>query len=316
MKMMTKTAAFLGAALFCLSGCSARFITAGTGVKYKNAEKYTAGDCEITGKIDALDIDWPSGSVEVKVSDGDTVTVKETTKADLEDDLKVHSWADGSVLRVRFCKSGTNYRKSESKTLEITVPEGTLFETVTADTASAELTCTGLKAKTVDLDAASGTLRYTGTADTFRADAASGNVVFSGEARVIKTDTASGNVTVDLTGRNESISADTASGKMNISAEQPGKISADSASGDQSFRLNAVPQEMNLDSASGDVCIYLPEDAGFTADISTASGTVQSEMPLTKSGNGTYTCGSGGSKIEVDTASGDVSIMKLRGEAE
>ncbi|MBQ3939704.1 MAG: DUF4097 family beta strand repeat protein [Oscillospiraceae bacterium] len=311
MNMMKKAAAAcLSAALLCLSGCSVSFRMQTTGIRYSHADSYTAGDREITEPIDALDIDWPSGAVTVSTGSSNSVTIKETTAADLKDELKVHSWTDGSVLRVRFCKSGVSYREKEAKTVEITVPEGTVFETVRLDTASADAEFNGITAKKADLDAASGKIGYTGSADTFNADAASGNISFSGESGSIKANTSSGTVTLTQQGAAADIHADTASGKIVIEAEQADNISANSASGDQTLRLKTVPKKMNLDTASGDVTLYLPEDADFTADIDTASGDVSYNLPLTKSGSDTYTGGSGTNQIDIDTASGDVQILK------
>ena len=312
MRNLAKTAAaLLSAALLCLSGCSVSFVNLGGGVHYQHTESYTAGDREITEPITALDIEWPSGSVRVSAVSGSTVTIKETTDADLDDDLKVHSWTDGGVLRVRFCKSGVSYRKSAKKTLEITVPEDTVFEKISADSASADLVCDQLRTKQAVMDPASGNLSYTGTADSFRASTASGNISFSGEADEINTDAASGEISVVQHGKSGSISADTASGNITVEAEQTDRLKAHSASGEQSLRLQEMPQQTSLDSASGNVTMYLPEDADFTADISTASGSVNYELPLTKSDGSTYTCGSGANKLSIGTASGDVRLLKL-----
>ena len=70
-----------------------------------------------------------------------------------------------------------------------------------------------------------------------------------------------------------------------------------------------MPENVSIDSASGDGMIYVPENSDFTANIDTASGDFNTDIPLTHKGD-KYICGSGNNKINIDTASGDVSINK------
>ena len=302
-------AALISTVMVCLCGCSVGFI-GGSKVRYDNADKYTAGDREITEKIDKLDIDWVSGKVTVTADDVSTVTVKETTKGDLEDKIKVHTWAEGSTLHVRFCKSGERYSEKEMKTLEITVPEDVLYKSVKVDSASADVVCEGLNSKKAVMDASSGDMVYNGDAESFTADTSSGNIGFSGKAKNISTDSSSGDVFIEQKGEGESISSDTSSGDVEITAENAGSVSVDSSSGEQTIRLEAAPNELSLDSSSGDIKVYLPEDADFTANIDTASGDVDYELPMSKKGDETYVCGNGDGEYRIDTASGDVKIYK------
>ena len=54
MKKAIAFAAVLGIVMLCLNGCSIGFI-GGSAVRYDHAEEYTAGDREITDKIDRID---------------------------------------------------------------------------------------------------------------------------------------------------------------------------------------------------------------------------------------------------------------------
>ena len=310
MKKTVILAAVICAVLMCFSGCSAGFV-GGTSVSYDNADKYAPGDREFSETIDELDIDWVSGRVTVTAADVSGVSVKETTKAKLDDELKVHTWAEGSILHVRFCKSGERYNRDEDKTVEITVPGDRLYKAVKIDVSSADVSCTGVNTEKAYLDASSGDLEYSGNADSFTADSSSGNISFSGEAKSIKADASSGNVTIGQKGSSDSIAVDTSSGDIKIDAGYTGSLELDSGSGSKEIRLAQMPAKTTIDSSSGSVTMYLPENADFEADISTGSADVSFELPMTKNGDQTYICGSGENKLKIDTSSGDVKILKI-----
>ncbi len=68
-----------------------------------------------------------------------------------------------------------------------------------------------------------------------------------------------------------------------------------------------------IDTASGGVKLHVPQGTGFTLDADTASGDIQSALPLTVQGSlgkhhlhGTMACG--GPEVHVGTASGDIQI--------
>ena len=309
MKKTVLFAVMISVVMMCLCGCSVGFVN-GSAVSYDNADKYTAGDREITDKIDTLDIDWVSGKVTVSAG-GSTVKVKETTDADLDDNLKVHTWADGSTLHVRFCKSGERYSKSAEKTLEITVPSETVFEDIKVNTSSADIVCEGVAAKTAEMDSSSGELTYNGNAGSFDADSSSGNISFSGIASDIDADSSSGQVTIDQKGDAQSIEVSTSSGEIEVDCEYTDTLKASSSSGDKDITLRKMPKEVSVSSSSGKLDITLPEDAGFTAEIDTSSGDVSYDLPMSKTGDDTYTCGSGENKLSISASSGDVKINKL-----
>ena len=304
------TAAALSAAMLCLSGCAIKIGNIGPGVTYPNADRYTAGDREITEQIHTLEIDWPSGAVTVSANSGNTVSIKETTNAQLSDAQKVHSWVDGDILHVQFCKSGTNYQKTEPKTVEITVPESVQLESLRVGVASADVDCSGLSAKNANLDASSGHLYFIGKADAFSGSASSGEIHFTGESGEIQTTTSSGKIEISQNGQTGLIKASASAGDIRIEGEQIDQIKASTSSGKKDIKLQAVPKDMNLSSSSGDVLLSLPEKADFTATISTASGAVNFDLPLSKTEGDTYVCGNGTNKISVTTSSGSVTIQK------
>ena len=121
------------------------------------------------------------------------------------------------------------------------------------------------------MDASSGDMTYNGDAESFTADTSSGNIGFSGKAADINADSSSGDVFIKQAGNAKSISVDT---------------------------------------SSGNVKLYMPQECGFTANISTSSGDVSYDMPLTKNGDETYVFGNGECSLDINTSSGDVKILK------
>ncbi len=291
------------AAAICMSGCN-------IGNFYSNANKYTSGDREITDEISQIDINWTSGSVSVSRYDKDTVSITETCSDKLEDSKKVHTWVDGKKLRVQYSKSGESFWfKSYDKKLEIKIPKDMKLDDLDFDGSSSDINLDELEAEHIRIDVSSGDVKVTDCS-----------------AKTIDADSSSGNVTIEQKGESDSISADSSSGKVRITAEKVGKISVDTSSGraavdvkeaktvkidtssgDSELSVDKIPSNVSIDTSSGDVKIYVPEDSEFEAEVDTSSGDVDSEFAMSEK-NDTYTKGSGGNKMSIDTSSGDVSF--------
>lgn len=308
--MMIKkiAAALAGAAIISLCSCSVGFVNS-TNVRYENDDKYTAGNIEISDRIDTLDIEWPTGRLDIYSAETESVTVKETTEDSLDDKEKVHTWHDGSKLHIRFCKSGERYTGEEKK-LEISVPKSFEMENIKINVSSADVSCTGLTAKTAELNASSGNISFEGDAASFLSSSSSGNIIFNGTAEKIDTSASSGKVTITQKGRADSIITKTSSGEITIDAEYADTISANSSSGDKRITLAEMPQKTTLISSSGDVKLTLPDNPDFDLNIETSSGDISYEMPLSKTDDNNYTCGNGGNMVSISTSSGNVQILK------
>ena len=79
------------ASVLALSGCSLV-----SSVNYANAEQYSAGDAEITEKIENIEIDWPSGSVTIVPHAENAFLLSEKAGDGIKDDLRVHWWLEGT----------------------------------------------------------------------------------------------------------------------------------------------------------------------------------------------------------------------------
>ena len=279
-----------------LSGCGRGLLGLdlgfGNSFVYDHAGKYTAGDGEIDGTVKKLDIDWLSGSVSVVAGNGDSVLIREAAGGKIDKDMRVHWWLDGTTLRVKFCASGLKPRIYHGKKdLTVTVPETLSLSAISVDSASAEVSVLGASMDELSVDTASGAIRV---------DTDCG-------LQSLRTDSASGEQDIKV---RSAVSAelDAASGKISLTADTVRNLDIDTASGDVLCRLRKTPDDGSIDTASGKVAVVLPEDAAFTLKLSTASGKMNSDFAMKKSGS-TYVCGSGDGRLHIDTASGAVSLF-------
>ena len=62
---------------------------------------------------------------------------------------------------------------------------------------------------------------------------------------------------------------------------------------------------LRVSTTSGSVTAALAAEPGFTANINSVSGDLNTAMSLTKTGN-TYTCGDGAARVDISTVSGNI----------
>lgn len=108
----------------------------------------------------------------------------------------------------------------------------------------------------------------------------------------------------------------TTSGEVRVQAQE-GQGKAETSSGDISVELSKLTGNLNMNSTSGDVNIKLPESDSFDFEANTSSGDINTffddNLKFSKKGNnaqGTYGTNKNGSRIDIDTTSGDVRITK------
>jgi len=144
---------------------------------------------------------------------------------------------------------------------------------------------------------------------------ASGDIDVTDVTGDIKTKTASGNITIkQVTGN---VQASAASGDVTVTGVA-GTASASTASGDVDVELTSVASgaEMKFSSASGDVTVKAPTQLNAQVEMSTASGSIKTDFPLTiedldHHGKKAYgQVGSGAIKLKISTASGDVQLIR------
>lgn len=145
-------------------------------------------------------------------------------------------------------------------------------------------------------------------------------------------ETASGDVEL-LDVQTGSLSADSSSGDIDahrLNAERSylsamsgaihideitGDVYAKTASGDISVRYTDFTNDVTLLCASGDAKLFLPKDAEFTLSAYTGSGDISYDFPIAATGSNIHKrslesiVGRGTHRIEIKTASGDISIL-------
>ena len=296
---------------------------------YANAEMYQAGDTTITSAVENLEIDWTAGSVNIVFHTGSEIKVSETSKKALSDDTRLHWWLDGTTLRIRFAKSGFRLFNNLEKALTVSLPEGLVLDNATIRATSADLNISALAAKNMILETTSGDMdallaakklkasstsgsldiRQRGGSNSVTVGATSGNIVLSVEdAKEISASSTSGGITFTQKGDADSVSLHTTSGDITAENVRAGKAEVSSTSGTIRLQLNTL-NTLTVSSTSGDVTASLPALPGFTARISTTSGSFDSGISLLKDGK-TYTCGDGSGSVKIDTTSGSVHLLE------
>ncbi|MFH1573354.1 MAG: DUF4097 family beta strand repeat-containing protein, partial [Acidobacteriota bacterium] len=143
---------------------------------------------------------------------------------------------------------------------------------------------------------------------------ASGDVELTDVAGEIRAKSASGNLTLRQV--EGTIHASTASGDVLVE-QAIGEVKASTASGNVDVELIEVQGggEMAFSSASGDVTVRAPARLDADVRMSTASGSLKTDFPLTieeEEGHGKKAygrLGSGVRPLKLSTASGDVRLL-------
>ena len=262
------TAALAATILTCLSGCTVKL-----NYDYDNADKYMPGDREIAEEIETIDIDYMAGDVTLKGSKTDKVIVTETSKTDIDDDLKVHTWVDGKTLHVKYCAAVKGMRiKDLEKTLEITVP--------------------------VDV-----------TLSNLCIDDSAGDVSVDCSTENYNIDVSAGNITINQHGESDKIDLDDSAGDVYVTAETVRKLVIDMSAGSLKLSADKAPEESEIDISAGDIELYLPEKTDLTLAVDISAGEFNSEIPFVKKGDD-YILGNGQNRMEIDASAGDINIIK------
>lgn len=177
----------------------------------------------------------------------------------------------------------------------ITLPEGSQCM---ARTASADITCNG-ELGALDAHTASGDITAARVSGHLQAETSSGGIRLD-ETGTAEIRTASGDVR--LTWARDDVSVRTASGDVTI-ASAASDVAGTTASGD--IRLASVARgSIELSTASGDMIIGVNPGVGVYLDLSSATGSVTSQLEETGPTDD-VTLG-----VRARTASGDIRIIR------
>ncbi len=115
----------------------------------------------------------------------------------------------------------------------------------------------------------------------------------------------SSNLTVEVDALEYEV--DSVSGNFELSSTAARKIDTDTVSGDSRLHLGVCPDELDADSVSGSIYMWIPENSGFTAEISSVSGKVSCSIPVTTTGK-KFVAGDGRAKLKLNSVSGNLNI--------
>lgn len=248
-----------------------------------------AGSVSIRGKIFVGD-HWLFGSPHVDVSD-------------IEQHPPIRQ--DGNSVHIDYINA-----RDISVDYEITVPAET---TVRTHSGSGNQTIEGTQGN-ADLQSGSGDMRLTQIRGDIRVQTGSGNIRAREIAGAVYGGTGSGDLEVEETAAGD-IDLHTGSGNVTARGIQGG-FRAEAGSGDITAE-GAIASAWEIRTGSGNVHVRLPANAAFDANISTSSGTLDVDAPITmtvqgrvnethKSINGKVR--GGGPLLTLRTGSGDIHI--------
>lgn len=258
-----------------LPGLSIRgFSFGGWNFNYLDSAQYQVGSGSVSAAgLRSLEINWVDGSVNLEVTDGNSVVFREPDGLDEEDQLRYRVVGDRLIIQYGKPRWGFGIHFSRpAKNLTVEIPRTLASQLVElkVDTVSAPVRASGLTAKACEVDGVSGDVTFIDCSfDEVEMDTVSGALQLSGQA--------------------DSIEFDGVSGGMNLDLLQ-------------------TPRKISTDTISGSVHLTLPRDAAFSVELDSVSGKLENEFSSIKSGD-TYYCGQGGGTFQFDSVSGDVTIQ-------
>lgn len=263
----------------------------------EDLDKMSTGSAQFDkNEVKSIDINWTSGTVEIKNGSTGKVEISENASYDKDDDNAMRWSLDDGKLKIYDSKKAFGFNwfsfSMSPKKLTVTLPESISLDEFDVSSASAEVTAESINADTLDIETASGTIKV----DSFegnKADinTASGTVDFvAASAYEVDVETVSGECTVS--GKIEKLNASGVSGVLNLTVgKNNSEISAETVSGNVNIRTNC-------------------DESGFTAHYSSVSGNFSSDF-AGKNKDGKFVYGRGKADYNISTVSGNIDIQPL-----
>jgi lia operon protein LiaG len=183
--------------------------------------------------------------------------------------------------------------------------------------ASAPVTTSGTRGE-LEIDVGSGAVQVTKATGDLSVDTGSGAVTVSevrGES--ISIETGSGEVAVSSL-RSNQLSIDTGSGNIEGTALISPQVSLETGSGSVIADLSGEVWNVNVQTGSGDITLKVPPTLAAEVDIETSSGEIETdfEVAVTRHSRDHMTgrIGEGGGKIDIETGSGGIKLVKGGGQ--
>jgi DUF4097 and DUF4098 domain-containing protein YvlB len=255
-----------------------------------------------------------NGSVTVSASGGDIAVTgwarDQVHVRAVSDDDNIRM--DASSSRMTLDISGS-HRGGDTR-FEISVPYGVR---VTATTRSGEISIHGTRGQ-IEAHAQDGGVQVEDVASRLEIKTFSGDVTATNVSGDVNIGTISGGVrATDIRG---GVDVQTVSGDIDLRNVTSKAVRAKTTSGEVGFEGAIDPSgRYDLSAHSGDIRLHIPRDASAQLTVSTWSGGINSEFPITlkpgahgigvvNSKRFTFEIGGGAAHIAAETFSGDVTI--------
>lgn len=310
--------------IFLFTFCSCGFTASAS---YPNADRYAIGSFTYNAfAVDAVEINWTAGRVELTESDEAELSVRETTEG-LSQDQQMRWWLDGSTLRIQYWKSGyVGTLTNKEKHIVVEIPKDI---SLTVKVTSGEVKAKDHQLKGVKLTATSGNIQIGAVnAEDMEIQSTSGNIQ-TGPVRIqkqLKAGCTSGNikmenvmaekVSLDMTSgdiasgpidASVSMAINSTSGKVKLDAVKTASATVRTTSGNISMGLYQSG-EVKISSNSGDVTLTALHGSGMTLDFKTNSGSFNKRKDNNQKSYHEV-IGNGESKVTVSTTSGDLKVL-------
>ena len=181
------------------------------------------------------------------------------------------------------------------------------------DVASAPVTTTNTRGE-LDIHVGSGPVQVTQARGDLEVSTGSGAVTTSdvrGES--ISIETGSGEVTASSI-RSNDLSINTGSGNIQVTGLIAPRVSLETGSGSVTADISGEVWNVSVQTGSGDVTLKVPPTLAAEVDIETSSGDIETdfEVAVTRHARDHMTgrIGEGGGKIDIETGSGGIKLVK------
>ena len=284
--------------LFCtlLAACTALATGCSTNFYYDNAGKYTSGNADFDpSSVEALDIQWLNGDVEISFSGatGSSVSVTEDANKKLDESTSLHYWLDNTTLKIKFAASGKSNYSNLSKKLKVVLPSSLTLLHLSVSGVSASIDIDGARAERVTLNSVSGNVSakdvrvYGDAVISTTSGNVSGSVITSCDE--VKLSSTSGSIEFTTEARVRSLEVETTSGNISLSNLNPAK-------------------KCRVETVSGNTRLEFLDNAGFSVKFDSVSGDFETDFSMYLV-DGKYVFGKSNSDFTVKTVSGDVRVV-------
>jgi DUF4097 and DUF4098 domain-containing protein YvlB len=220
---------------------------------------------------------------------------------------------DGTSRRIRIDVETSGNPHSVESNLEIRVPAGSRVE---VDAMSADITVVDVSG-TVTAETVAGSISVTGGAREADLESVNGSVDLSCACTRAHVESVNGRVSVQ--GARGEVEASTVNGTLTVTGGSFERARLETVNGRITFEGELERQAtLDVESVGGSVELRLPASTDADFSVSTFSGSIRNDWGAsgrstsryTSQQELTFTAGSGGATVSIQTLSGDVTIAK------